>query len=210
MRRIIALATMLLLAAGPAAARHHHRHGRHGHWPFAFGAPQPADDSDQTSGMPPPRDAVGPPTRLYTDEQYGTRALVPADWQAQAADDDWEGRRFRSPDGRAWIDVYASRQGENESLAAHMKTVAFAHGEDITALEAGRDWIMVAGTKGDRAFYRRAVFDCAQKVWHHIAFEYPREMQAVYDKPLGDVARSLTPPSSAQSCERAQAAVTGR
>jgi hypothetical protein len=54
-----------------------------------------------------------------------------------------------------------------------MKIFAFVEGEETSYLRGGRNWIAVAGLKGDRMFYRKAALACSGKSWHHIAFEYP-------------------------------------
>ena len=98
--------------------------------------------------------------------------MVPPNWQLQAADPNWKGKRFLSPDGSSWLAVY-SFPTEYEPISSHMQSVAFAEGETLTYLRGERDWIAVSGSKGDRIFYRKAIIACGGKAWHHIAFEYP-------------------------------------
>jgi hypothetical protein len=82
------------------------------------------------------------------------------------------GQRFVSPDGTAWFEWYRVAAGD-KSVAAHMKSVAFADGEELTQVRGQRNWISVSGFRGDRIFYRQALLACAGDRWHHIAFEYP-------------------------------------
>src|SRR4029077_19442678 len=79
--------------------------------------------------------------------------------------------RYMSPEGDAWLAFYASpADGE---ISTHLKTVAFAEGEEITALQASQDQLMVSGVKGGRAFYRKARLACEGRQWHHVALEFP-------------------------------------
>jgi hypothetical protein len=79
-----------------------------------------------------------------------------------------------SPDGIAWLATYATPV-EQEPIAAHMKAVAFADGEEVTDLRGERDWIAVSGSKGDRIF-------CGGRVWRHVACEYPAEAKRSMDR----------------------------
>ena len=93
---------------------------------------------------------------------------------------DWTGKRFLSPDGASWLAVYKS-SAQDEPIPDHMRSVLFAQGETITYLRGERSWVAVSGFKDSRIFYRKAVLACAGKVWHHIAFEYPTELNANMD-----------------------------
>jgi hypothetical protein len=77
-----------------------------------------------------------------------------------------------SPEGDAWLAFYAS-PADGEPISAHLKTVAFADGEEITALQASQDQLMVSGVNGDHAFYRKARLACEGRQWHHVALEFP-------------------------------------
>ena len=104
-------------------------------------------------------------------------AVVPPGWKLQPPESNWEGKRFLSPDGAASLALYKAPAGG--PVADHMKSVAFAcDGETLTYLQGERSWIAAAGYKGSRMFYRKAVLACAGRVWHHIAFEYPPEINA--------------------------------
>jgi hypothetical protein len=57
-----------------------------------------------------------------------------------------------------------------------MRSVAFGDGETLTFIRGESDRIEVAGVKGERRFYRKAIIACAGRVWHQIALEYPLDM----------------------------------
>jgi hypothetical protein len=129
--------------------------------------------------------------RSYEDARFGIAAVVPADWQQQPPDARWYGARFVSPDGDAWLAIYAVSPAGN--VDAHMETTAHGDGEDVTLIVRRPGWLVVSGWKGDRAFYRKAVLACGSTVWHHIALEYPARLNQAYDSLVSIVSRSLQP-----------------
>ncbi len=137
--------------------------------------------------------------RPEIEARFRAMALVPGDWRELPAQPDWEGRSFVSPDGNAWLAIYGAPQ-KDDRIDDHLRSVIQAAGEDITYLRHGRRWVVVSGYKGDRIFYRRAILSCGDKVWHHIALEYPAERKRAYDRLVTRVAASLAPaPGSCKS-----------
>jgi hypothetical protein len=139
--------------------------------------PHYADDNDHMVVTPDrrtfesagPRDGRRPPP-------IPLAAVVPPGWQLQPVEPNWTGKRFASPDGAAWLAIY--KAPADIAVADHMKSVAFAgDGETLTFIQGERDGIAVAGHKGSRMFYRKAILACGGRVWHHIAFEYPAEIK---------------------------------
>lgn len=120
-------------------------------------------------------------TRRYGQRSNDMVDLVPPGWQLQPPDANWKGKRFLSPDGVAWFAAYATPV-EIETVASHMKAIAFVDGETLTYLRGQEDWIAVSGFKGDRIIYRKAIIACAGKVWHHVAFEYPMALKREMDR----------------------------
>jgi hypothetical protein len=154
MRAFSLAVLMLLVGVGSSDARHRH-HRSYGFSHHHRVGPEAADFGDR-SGV-----------------RRGASEFVPRDWQLQPPDAAWKGKRFVSPDRQAWVAAYSS-SAQRESVAAHMRTVAFEKDTDVvTYLRAERDWIAVSGVSGDRAFYRKAVLACSGTAWHHVAYEYP-------------------------------------
>ena len=162
MPRILGACLVLLLLLSPAAARHRHHH-RHHH--------QPASTAD-----------LGDPAWAGRDRtaRADLSEFVPAGWALQPPDPKWTGKRFVSPDGRAWFAAYSSEVAA-EPISYHLRSVAFTDGETLTFIRGESDWIAVAGTKGDRMFFRKAVIACGGRTWHHIAFEYPIALSRYVD-----------------------------
>jgi hypothetical protein len=115
---------------------------------------------------------VAPPAHLPAERSIDTAQIVPRDWNLESPDPNRNGERFVSPDGTASFEWYRVAAG-NKSVAAHMKSVVFADGEELTQVRGQRNWISVSGFRGDRTFYRQALLACAGDRWHQIAFEYP-------------------------------------
>jgi serine/threonine-protein kinase len=123
----------------------------------------------------------------------GIEALIPSDWRLAPQEQNWQGRRFVSPEGDAWLALYSS-PADAQALDAHLKQVAFVEGEDITYLRREREWLVVSGFKGakeDRIFYRKVVLACGGSTWRHIAFEYPAEAKRAFDRFVERVAVAM-------------------
>jgi hypothetical protein len=119
--------------------------------------------------------------------------LIPPDWRLAPQEQNWEGRRFVSPEGDAWLALYSS-PADAQALDAHLKQVTFVEGEDITYLRRDRGWLVVSGVKGgkeDRIFYRKVVLACGGSTWRHIAFEYPAEAKRAFDRFVTRVATAM-------------------
>ena len=164
MRGMLLILLMLACVAGSADARRHRHHLRY------YDAVTPGDTGRQSEPARSPRAAPEPRAQ--------SRARpVPADWREEPTDAGVKGQRFVSPDGAAFFLAYTAPAGA-EGIAAHMKTVAFGDGEQVTYLRGERTWIAVSGFKQNRIFYRAAVLACGGDRWHHIAFEYPSSSKA--------------------------------
>ena len=161
------------LAGADARGRHHHRHHFDMYLQALPGADTPSTQRQSTRRSGRERLAVAAPTdHLPAERSIDTAQIVPRDWNLESPDPNRNGERFVSPDGTAWFEWYRVAAGD-KSVAAHMKIVAFADGEELTQVRGERNWIAVSGFRGDRIFYRQALLACAGDRWHHIAFEYP-------------------------------------
>jgi len=117
-------------------------------------------------------------------------ALIPRDWQLEPAAPNWQGKRFSSPAGDAWLDFYV-RSAQDVRREQHLKEVAFADGEQITYLHGERDWLAVSGLRGNRIFYRKAILACGDRQWRHIAFEYPADAKQNFDRLVTRMSHAL-------------------
>jgi len=129
-------------------------------------------------------------TQAYAMTRGSIGALVPADWRLQASDPNWSGSRFVSPNGDAWLAFYA-RPTDKTTNDQHLKSVAFADGEELTYLRRESDWLEVSGFKGDRLFYRKVVLACGERSWRHIALEYPAAAKRAFERLITRAGRAL-------------------
>jgi hypothetical protein len=191
MRRIVLAFMILALTVASADARRRgHRHHHHGPYDYVV---QPDGSATMMPGMSdrdPPRSRSRAARSRARNAHGGPTGAVPPGWQLQPADPNWSGKRFVSPDGAAWFALYATPV-EHEPIAAHMKAVAFADGEEITDLAGRPGWLAVSGSKGDRLFYRKAVLVCGGKTWRHIAFEFPASAKRRMDAFVAQTAEAL-------------------
>src|SRR5262245_43074097 len=184
MPHILLVLLLLAITADSAdARRRHHRHQYYDAYPEDV-VPQDgraiAPGREDRWRARDTEDDFRDSRRSRRDSRDSRAGFVPPTWQLQPPDPNWHGKRFVSPDGSAWLATYASA-AEKEAIADHMKTVAFADGEQITYLRGERSWIAVSGFKGDRIFYRKAVLACGGRVWRHVALEYPAEHKRSLD-----------------------------
>jgi hypothetical protein len=176
MRRILLIALMLAVSASAADARRRHHHRWH-RAPVMMIGPN-MDMPRETRGLDMPR------------ESRRDSGFIPADWKLQPADPNFSGRRYMAPDGSAWLALY-SAPADKDKVAAHLKEVAFADGEDVTYLRGAREWLAVSGLKGDRVYYRKAALACGGTIWRHLAFEYPAEQKPTLDRMVERAAQAF-------------------
>src|SRR5262249_46845634 len=193
--QVLLVACVLLVSVSSSEARHRHwRWHLDGHYlgaaPYAYGF---AASEDNLRWRRSWRGSINPPH------------IGPPHWQPPTPDSNWKGNRFLSPDGSSWLNAYASWT-DTEPITSHMQSVAFAEGETVTYLRGERDWIVVSGTKGDRAFYRKAVIACGGKVWHHVAFEYPITLKQQMD-PFVIRAAAIVAQAENDGCQDAAASI---
>lgn len=164
----------------PAEARHRH------HFHRSYG---PAELADRTP-FPLPEARRYDERKANLPRAATVTALVPPTWKEEPATENWDGKRYLSPDGMSWIAIYKA-PADGEQVSDHLRDVIFAPNETITYLHGERTWVAVSGFKGDRIVYRKALLACEGKEWHHIAFEYPIELKERLDPMVTATARAL-------------------
>jgi hypothetical protein len=168
-----ALAILVLLASLLSSAEARHR--RHWHdQGDSYGAYQPSsEDAKGTQGKAPT-----------------VASLIPSNWTAEPPRKEWDGKRFVSPDGSAWVALYKSTAG-SEPVADHMKSIAFAPNETVTYLRGERTWVAVSGYRESKIFYRKATLVCGGAAWNQIAMEYPIESKSQMEPMVTAMAQAL-------------------
>jgi hypothetical protein len=127
--------------------------------------------------------------RSTDPQRQGIAAVVPPDWIVQPPDPNWHGKRLTSPDGGASLAVSEELAGKD--VGAYMRSFAERDGERVTYLRRGQSWIVVSGFRDNRIFYRKAMLACADRSWHHIAFDYPAAEKRAYDRFVTLASRAL-------------------
>jgi hypothetical protein len=128
--------------------------------------------------------------RAYARAQSGLGALVPRGWQAAARDPDVPGSRFVSPMGDAWLHFYAV-PANKDAVEHYWRGVALREGEDLRLLRRDRGRVEVAGFKGGRMYFRKAVLACGEREWRHVEYEYPAEAERVFQGQVDRVSRAF-------------------
>jgi hypothetical protein len=117
--------------------------------------------------------------------------LVPKGWIQEIVDPESKTRGFSSPDGKSWL-MTKQTEADHSSVGRDMDEIAFREGEQITYQRRGATWIAVSGYRDDRIFYRKSNLACGGTRWHHIEFQYPREIKRQMDPTVTAIARGLS------------------
>jgi serine/threonine-protein kinase len=120
-----------------------------------------------------------------TAEAQRTPAMVPADWAQAPRQSPSEPLRYTSPDGTAWLALYATPADKRGKLRLA------GEGEKVTYRRVTPRFAAVSGYKGDRIFYRKSNLACRGTRWHHVALEYPAEDKRKLDGLVTRVAHSM-------------------
>src|SRR5262245_38379592 len=123
MRKLVLAALILAVTASAADARrrhHHHRFMYYREAPVMLMAPGTMEGKRSRGGR------TDSPARL-----------IPRDWHLMPPDPKWQGRRYMSPEGDAWLAFYAT--GAANDAQERLKAVAFGDGEQVTYLQGARD-----------------------------------------------------------------------
>jgi hypothetical protein len=99
-------------------------------------------------------------------QAQGRPPLLPPDWQADTDGSTSGPPRYISPDGSAWISMFATPAGDRMQISVRPD-------EEITYKRVTPRFVAVSGFKGgDRIFYRKSNLACGGKRWHHLVVEY--------------------------------------
>jgi serine/threonine-protein kinase len=142
------------------------------------------------SAAPPP--AFAESWRSYHNDRFGQTAAYPADWNMEPEPANDDGRRFTSPDAKAFVTISGgfALDSPAEEMARRAEPEA---GETVTYSAKGANWIVRSGTRGDRVFYRKSLLSCGGQVWNTLELDYPADEKQKYDKLAAHMAASLRP-----------------
>jgi hypothetical protein len=125
----------------------------------------------------------------YVNPRFGAAVSVPADWKAEAAPDNGDGRSYTSPDGKSHITVWGNFDLGDTTV---MDTITAPKPQEIVTYKAIKPKLAVlSGTKGDMVFYRKHMLTCHGQVWVNLSMEYPVSMKTELDPVAARLSKSL-------------------
>jgi serine/threonine-protein kinase len=130
----------------------------------------------------------------YRNARFGTTVEYPARFRPGRPPENDDGLSFTAADG-ATLSVWGSFNALEHDVAG-LETFlreSLDGGERITYRAAGRNWLVLSGTHGERIFYRRYVLSHRDEIINAFAIGYPAGVAAGYDPIVARIARSLRP-----------------
>jgi len=128
----------------------------------------------------------------YRNTRFGTTIEYPAHFRPGRPPDNNDGLSFTAPDG-AGLSVWGSLNVEERDIAAleaFLRENAGA-GERISFRAAGKDWLVLSGTRGKRVFYQRYALSHRNEIVNAFEISYPAGLAVRYDAIVARIAKSL-------------------
>jgi hypothetical protein len=130
----------------------------------------------------------------YRNTRFGTSIEYPSRFHAGRPPDNNDGQSFTASDG-AQLAVWGSLNALEHDVAG---LEAFLRedpkeGETITYRAAGKNWLVLSGTRKDRVFYARHLFSHKGAVVNAFEISYPAALAASYNPIVARIAKSLRP-----------------
>lgn len=130
--------------------------------------------------------------KLYSNERYGATIEYPSRFKPGTPPDNNDGLSFTADDG-AELKVWGSLnvlEHDIPALEAFLREGSKAD-EKITYRAAGRNWLVLSGTRGDKVFYTRYLLSHRNEVENAFDISYPAALTAAYDPIVARIAKSL-------------------
>jgi hypothetical protein len=132
--------------------------------------------------------------KTYFNSRFGTSIVYPSRFKPGRPPDNNDGRSFTADDG-AQLAVWGSLNVEERDLPgleAFLRENA-KEGEKITYRAAGKSWLVLSGTRGDKLFYARYVLSHRNEIENAFEVSYPAALAATYDPIVARISKSLKP-----------------
>ena len=130
--------------------------------------------------------------KTFFNDRFGTSIEYPARFKPGRPPDNNDGQSFTADDG-AKLAVWGSlnaRERDVASLEAFLREDP-KEGEQITYRAAGKNWLVLSGTRKDRVFYERHQFSHKGEVLNAFEISYPATLAAAYGPFVARLAKSL-------------------
>jgi hypothetical protein len=140
-----------------------------------------------------PREIPTPETwKTYFNSRFGTSIAYPSRFTPGRPPDNDDGQSFTADDG-AQLAVWGSLNALEHDVAG---LEAFLRedpkeGENITYRAAGKNWLVLSGTRKDRVFYTRHLFSHKGEVVNAFQISYPADLAAAYGPIVARLSKSL-------------------
>ena len=128
----------------------------------------------------------------YRNSRFGTTIEYPARFRPGRPPENNDGLSFTAADG-ASLSVWASLNVSEHDVAgleAFLRENLKAD-ERVTYRAAGKNWLVLSGTRGERIFYTRYAFSHRNEIVNAFEISYPATLAARYDPIVARIARSL-------------------
>jgi hypothetical protein len=130
--------------------------------------------------------------KSYRNARFGTTIDYPDRFRPGRPPTNGGGLGFSSNDGAKFV-VYGSHNALEHDLAG---LEAFTledreAGEQITRHERGANWFVLAGTRGNDAFYERYLLSHGGKIVNGFVISYPARLRTTYEPIVTRMAQSF-------------------
>jgi serine/threonine-protein kinase len=130
--------------------------------------------------------------KTYFNDRFGTSIEYPSRFKPGRPPDNNDGQSFTAGDG-AQLAVWGSFNALEHDVAG---LEAFLRedpkeGEKITYRAAGKNWLVLSGTRGDRLFYKRYLLSHRNEVENAFEISYPAALASAYDPIVARLSKSL-------------------
>ena len=130
--------------------------------------------------------------RSYVNSRFGTSIAYPARFKAGRPPENDDGQSFTAEDG-AELAVWGSLNALEHDLPA-LETFLrenLKQNERVTYRAAGKNWLVLSGTRGDRLFYTRYLLSHRNAIENAFEISYPASRSADYQAIVARLGNSL-------------------
>jgi hypothetical protein len=130
----------------------------------------------------------------YRNTRFGTSIEYPSRFHAGRPPDNNDGQSFTAPDG-AQLAVWGSLNALEHDVAGLEALLREnpKEGETITYRAAGKNWLVLSGTRKDHVFYARHLFSHKGEVVNAFEITYPVALASAYGPIVARLSKSLRP-----------------
>jgi hypothetical protein len=128
----------------------------------------------------------------YRNDRFGTAIEYPSRFRPGRPPDNNDGLSFTAADGATLL-VWGSLNIEERDVAGLESFLREdpKKGEQITYRAAGKNWLVLSGTREARVFYQRHLLSHRGEVVNAFEIAYPAALAAPYNPIVARIAKSL-------------------